>query len=358
MVLDIDVESLTKDKEISIDSLYDDLLVVLDHRFDNGNKKEIEVHNDRYNFACPYCGDSSEDDTKKRGNLWFGRLDYKCYNCDIWKTLPNFLKDMKYQKYLDSSYIIPKIDASRYQSYNLATSNLSDIYEFGELSDKYGIERNKIRSKFNLRDIDESIKLCKYLEDRGLVPDKTYMYSPYNDNIFILNIDKKSNKVISFQIRTWEKDKKYLTIKLNKIYDKFGMEYSKEDEEWRFIDTMSKFFNFTNVDISKKIRVVEGSLDSKLLPNCFALCGLSATAPINNKNVYHIMDFDTPGRAKARGYIQEKKNTFLWKKFLNENRIKHDDSDKLDITDLFLRGVNLKLMEGYYSNQPLDSIWI
>ena len=38
---------------------------ILFTRFSSGPRINVVKHRDRFNFACPYCGDSSEDDSKK-----------------------------------------------------------------------------------------------------------------------------------------------------------------------------------------------------------------------------------------------------------------------------------------------------
>ena len=50
---------------------------------------------DLYNFRCPYCGDSQKHKNKARGYFFRVKTDmvYKCHNCGVGRTLPNFLKD-------------------------------------------------------------------------------------------------------------------------------------------------------------------------------------------------------------------------------------------------------------------------
>ena len=35
----------------------------------NARRQTIRRYPDRLNFACPFCGDSAHDDSKKRGNI-------------------------------------------------------------------------------------------------------------------------------------------------------------------------------------------------------------------------------------------------------------------------------------------------
>jgi len=60
-----------------------------------GPKSRIKKMHNRLNFACPYCGDSSTDNLKKRGNLFWDSLHYHCYNygCSTHKSVHEFIKD-------------------------------------------------------------------------------------------------------------------------------------------------------------------------------------------------------------------------------------------------------------------------
>ena len=68
------------------------LQYVLNNEF-NGEKARIKQGYDRINFACPYCGDSSENQYKKRGNLYWKSLMFHCYNCSHHTSVVNLLKD-------------------------------------------------------------------------------------------------------------------------------------------------------------------------------------------------------------------------------------------------------------------------
>src|SRR5574344_2141742 len=59
----------------------------------NPSKRVIIEHNDRLNFACPYCGDSAKNNVAKRGNLYLNRLFYVCFNCDKKTSFSKMCKD-------------------------------------------------------------------------------------------------------------------------------------------------------------------------------------------------------------------------------------------------------------------------
>ena len=62
-----------------------------------------------FNFRCPHCGDSQKSQTKARGFVYQKKNDmfFKCHNCGVGRTLPNFLKDNDpglFSEYLLESY--------------------------------------------------------------------------------------------------------------------------------------------------------------------------------------------------------------------------------------------------------------
>ena len=65
--------------------------MLLSGRLDKFVKKKADL----YNFRCPYCGDSQKHKNKARGYFFRLKADmvYKCHNCGVGRTLPNFLKD-------------------------------------------------------------------------------------------------------------------------------------------------------------------------------------------------------------------------------------------------------------------------
>ena len=47
----------------------------------SNEKRRLLESKERLNFACPYCGDSTDSPRKKRGNLYWNNLHFHCYNC-------------------------------------------------------------------------------------------------------------------------------------------------------------------------------------------------------------------------------------------------------------------------------------
>ena len=80
-------------------------VTLLSGRLDKFAKKKADL----YNFRCPYCGDSQKHRNKARGYFFRVKADmvYKCHNCGVGRTLPNFLKDQApdlYDEYIMERY--------------------------------------------------------------------------------------------------------------------------------------------------------------------------------------------------------------------------------------------------------------
>ena len=68
--------NLTHEQQLYITS---SIQKILKTEFGSGPKTFLKNTHDRLNFACPYCGDST-DVHKKRGNIYWKNLSFHCYN--------------------------------------------------------------------------------------------------------------------------------------------------------------------------------------------------------------------------------------------------------------------------------------
>ena len=66
---------------------------ILNSNFSVIEKRRINEYHDSVQFACPYCGDSARSKSAKRGNIWFNKLIYVCFNCGKKTNFDKFTKD-------------------------------------------------------------------------------------------------------------------------------------------------------------------------------------------------------------------------------------------------------------------------
>lgn len=340
---------------------------ILLNRFDERPRQRIDFYTDRFNFACPFCGDSATKVNAKRGNIWYSTQSYKCYNCNIFMPIKDFLFAMKSQGYLagsisnnlmlDTNLVSPQV------SYN---ENLGFLYsDIEKHIEKYCIPREELKSKFSLQEIEKSKKL-KYMKYRGFNKFDNFLWSDHNEKLFILNMHNKSNRVLGYQIRNFNNKakSKYLTYKLESVYSELRMKLPEEsDESFQKINTLSSFFNILNINIAKPITYFEGPIDAYLFKNAVGLSSVHNHPPFENKNTRFLFDFDKEGIKKARQYLMEKKKIFLWRKFLKDYpMIEWVEGTKLDFNDLYIQLRNNKIYDApfvkYFSNDKMDSIWI
>jgi predicted RNA-binding Zn-ribbon protein involved in translation (DUF1610 family) len=215
-----------------------------------------------WNFRCPICGDSHKNKLKTRGYFYRRKSDlyFQCHNCGTSLSIGNFLKT---------------IDRSLYREYQL------ERYK-GESSGNvakpdFSLAKTKpvfsIQPKINLVSIAAlpiNHAAGQYLLSRKIPRDKLHdIYYAPNFREFVMemlpNYDKalydepriifpfydQDKKLLGFQGRAIGESKvKYITIKM--------------DEDFK------KIYGLDRVDLTKRIYVVEGPIDSLFLQNSLA----------------------------------------------------------------------------------------
>lgn len=204
---------------------------VLNKEFSNvWQKRKLKVCRDRIQCACPICGDSMQDLSKKRGNFIIsGKFagKYKCFNCGHFMSISKFFEMYNNPLSLDSIDYLAKHQTDLQLNYNLAANssdNINCLFD-EEMIDEYSIDRDKFIAKFNLLSCSASDfhKGATYIKSRHLNNFNNFLYEPINNVLFILNLTN-SGKIIGFQIRRLKPKKgesKYMTYSLKSIYKYF-----------------------------------------------------------------------------------------------------------------------------------------
>lgn len=357
---------MKKNSDVTSD-LAEKVQEILENRFTELSKQRIDYYSTRFNFACPFCGDSHSNVNAKRGNIWYETQSYKCYNCNIWMPIKDFLTRMKDQGYL--SGVISNdlmLDTNIIPQNASYSGNLSFLYaNVEEHIKEYCIPRDELKKLFSLKEIEDSKKL-KYMKYRGFNKFDKFLWSEHNEKLFILNMHNDTEMVLGYQTRNFNSKAKakYLTYKLEKLYDELKWTLPPEsDEAFQKINSMSGFFNIMNVNIAKPITYFEGPIDSFLFGNSIGLSSVHNHPPFENANTRFLFDFDTEGLKKSRQYLMEKKSVFLWRKFLKDYpMIEWIEGQKLDFNDVIIQLRSNKIYEvpftKYFSNDKMDSLWL
>ena len=214
---------------------------------------------DLYNFRCPFCGDSQKNKSKARGFIYRKKNDYffTCHNCGEGRTFYNFLshvepsmvKEYALERYTDGqtgnhNYTKPTFDIPK--PVFKQQIKLDNVYSLPDehFAKQYVISRG-IPEKFWTQlyfapDFAEFVK--SYGIEKELKSDDARLIIPF------FNKDKT---LFAFQGRALGESKlKYITVKLD--------------------ENAKKIYGLDRVDISRKVYVVEGPIDSMFLDNCIA----------------------------------------------------------------------------------------
>lgn len=317
----------------------------------SGNKSNIKETKDRLNFACPYCGDSTSDASKLRGNLYLDTLQYHCFNCSKHTSLKRLLKDFLN---IDTKFSYNSDVITKKQIFNILDNHLIE---------KYAITKRKLFKHFGWVEAEGS-EIDYYLNFR-LIKDKTpFAYDKKYNSLIIMNLNK-DDCVIGLQIRPLSKNTKtprFFTFNLTKLYEKIygNSKYAlteEEKHEVKSIDSISNVFNILKIDFNKQITVFEGPFDSIMLDNSISTSGATKKMPINIENIRYWYDNDNTGLQKSLEHLRNKESVFLWSKYWNDlgKDLKVKDLNELMI---YCKKNNIPLMyfDEYFSNNELDSV--
>jgi len=363
---------ISKDKIVLTNDMKDlisqSIKVVLLKEHDSPTKQDIHSYDSRLNFACPYCGDSSMDKNKKRGNLYWDTLYYKCYNdgCQKYTSVIDFLKN--FDENIDD---LKRFKLLRYIKENhveIAHAKSLDFEKF-EILNSLGLTLDQFYKAYWARPINKHMyRVYPYLRSRLLINRLHYFaWDPKRLRLFILNLNHRRDKVLGLQISYLGSNPKYKTAKyithdIEKMRENAGLETEtpyKED-----IKKLSMIFNILNVDFSRTFTVFEGAIDSMFMKNSIAILGLKKE-PYNFDDlptVRYFLDNDSGGRNKMIKKLKIRKEVFLWEKFVKDYRLQRRNKKK-DLNDLVIiafkeKNNMLNKLETYFSADPHDIIYM
>lgn len=338
------------------------VLKVLQKSFPGNHQKQIiYTSQNRLNFSCPYCGDSS-DARKKRGNLYIDSLSFKCYNggCGIFKDLLGFLYDHELNRELTIEQIEEAKNTISIKKSSRRISGKIDVFILDNYKDIL-ISREDYKNKLGLIEIPKNI--VEYLRRRNQPIDSRYLFSPDKNSLHILNLTSDGNYVLGLQLRNMNKwaTNKYYTYKLSGIYKNlFRINSPDIIEKAEQLDPISTVFGFGTVDLDDEVTIFEGPLDSFLFHNSVGLCSVNNPFPFDIENKRWFFDGDGPGRDALREKLLHGEKVFLWQKFINDNRL--PDREKWDWNDVvnYVRNTGNKINrpDKYFSSDKWDAILV
>lgn len=349
-----------KPPEETKEGIEEKILQILRQEFPhNLQKQKVKDTKGGFNFACPYCGDSAYDDTRKRAHLtlegkWAGH--FKCYNCGKHTTALNFFKD--FNESLDLSSLSMLADASSASSNMRASSQSFNGFDKSEI-EKYGVSKPNLMGLLRAFPVDVQISSkCKsYLISRRQNDFSKFLYIPSSEWLVILNcID---DIVIGFQLRdlSGKRASRYNTFNLSRIHSSILRDCAQVPDK---LDQSSLVFNLYTVDWRKPVIVTEGPLDSFLVPNGIATAGANKHISLPMK-LFWLFDNDETGRKHAIEKLNNREHVFMWQKLADELGL--PQRKKWDVNDvvkwLYMQGKNEKVSWlKYFTNDSFDMLYI
>ena len=308
---------------------------LLSGRLDKFSRKK----NGLYNFRCPYCGDSQKHRNKARGYFFRLKSDmvYKCHNCGVGRTLPNFLKDQAPDLY--DEYIM-----ERYKSGTTGK---------GSYVPKPKFEKPKFKKKGELVSCSELNKghhAVGYLLGRQ-IPEEHFSDLFYTDNFFAwVNTQKPTFKDV-------KKDQPRIIIPfIDTQGEWFGFQGRSlnANDTLRYITIMldeskTKIFGLDRVDFDKTIYITEGPIDSFYIDNAIAMAGADVDWEIlRNKEVVFV--YDNEQRNKE---IINRMTKAIDKGF--EIVIWPDNLQEKDLNDMFIAGHDVQSLVEFNTYSGLEA---
>jgi len=349
----------------------------------NSPKSQIEPSEKRLNFACPFCGDSQTNPYKKRGNIFFKDLHFKCFNCGtpvmgLKKFMMEFLN----------------LETNDIYNLSIVESNISRLRTFMEeyfedqlcLSkfEPYFIDREDFKNKLKLVEAKGS-SIENYLRKRNQTKFNHFLYNEYFKQIYILNL-ADDNHLISYIVRNLEsvnikKYGKYIIHTFQDLCDDMEivfdlhnkveknidlLDYKMDEEKTKeseldLLMKLSSIFNLYHIDFSKTVTIFEGNMDALLFPNSVAMMGANKSIPIMLENKRYFLDNDATGIKNSIQRLQAGDSIFLWTKFLEDHEyLLRKKKNIKDLTDILKADKNFKLqkLNNYFSDDKFDILSI
>lgn len=351
---------------MDIDKNYikDKIQIILNKSHKENQKRIIKEYPERFNFACPHCGDSQKSDYKKRGNLYLDNLRFKCFNCGESMIFTKFCDTfdepidldnrIKMYKYIDEHTTYKKTD-------EYILEELDKLIDVKEFMDYFNNRKNSWL--YDIKPIQKNSHVYQYLKYERLIEDHSMIYqgiyrivrdnkvvyfTPVMINMNMTLGDEK--KLIGIQLRNLEKDRNkrfYKIVEFEELYNYIHPTEPLDEMEAISYNKLSHFYNILNIDFDKPITIFEGFLDSIFYPNSIGLVGAK-----NDQDVLRFLtesdadlklnffyDNDTTGISKATKMLKKGFPVFLWNKLfdklISKEKNKYDAKNKLkDIIDL------------------------
>ncbi|MDA9262920.1 hypothetical protein OAC86_00370 [bacterium] len=323
-------------------------------------KQLLKGMHERITLACPYCGDSHDDHTKKRGNMYWDTLQYHCYNCSHHTNVHTLLKDfgIKFNSSEDTFTVIDYIQQ------NKTKVNSEDTLKHAVMSsvEEHAITLDDFKRAFRAKPIVPGDWVWFQLKDRLLHNRlEEFLYTEKGHRLWILNMTN-TGKVMGAQTRKMKGyGSRYLTYDLSKLYSEMGKPLEVDPVLLGNMNKASTLFGIMQINFQRPVTLFEGPLDAKFMHNSIALATAGRTTDEFDEmaTVRYMFDNDKTGKAKMIQKLKKGKAVFMWSKFLADNNL--DKYNIKDLNELMSKCFELKSnahkqLNNYFTSEQLD-LW-
>ena len=324
------------------------------------NKQLLKDMPGRIVLACPYCGDSHTDDTKKRGNLYWDTLQYHCYNCGQHTNVHSMAKDfgVRLGQSQDTFDVIDFIQSNK-MKVKQADALQHDILK--KLND-IAITIDDFKRFASAKEIEPGDWIWFKLKERLLHNRaEEFLYSDKSKKLWILNFGANGNIIGAQSRRMQGYGQRYLTYDIGKLYEEMQREHGLTEEELARVNKASTLFGIMQLNFQRAVTIFEGPLDAKFMTNSLALATAGRTTEEFDEmaTVRYMFDNDATGKKKMMEKLKKGRPVFMWQKFLQDFKL--DTYDIKDLNDLMLKCYELKSsahkkINDYFTASSLD-LW-
>jgi transcription elongation factor Elf1 len=250
-------------------------MLYIDHKYvgliSNRLQRFTRLNPKTYTFRCPICGDSKRNTYKTRGYLYEkkDKMLFYCHNCHVSMLFSNFLKnqdDRLYQEYVQEKFInktenidTGAVDITKFEPPKFRVeSPLKDLKKISQLAADHPAKKYVIRRRIPARTHHKLFYAPRFKTwVNTFIPEKFNLDTGDEPRLILPFLDKDQN-CFGLQGRSFKPDGlRYITI--------------------MFDESMPKIFGYESVDVSKRVYVIEGPIDSLFIDNCVAMAGADLT---------------------------------------------------------------------------------
>lgn len=285
-----------------------------------------------WNFRCPICNDSKKNKTKARAYVYRQKsnLSFICHNCGHSCSFGNFLKIIDHA-------LFKEYQLERYKNESVSNVSKPDF----EIARGLPVFTKKINLP-TIESLEETHSAKKYIASRKIPYHywkqlyyandfKGFVQETFEDHDYSKLKDDDARIVLPF----YDRDNKLLGVQGRAIgASKIRYITIKQNEECK------KIFGLDRLDLSKKVYVVEGPIDSLFLDNAVATmdANLTSVSDVIKDNFVLVFDNECRNKEIVKNMERALKKNYpvcIWPSSIQEK----------DINDMILSGYAKEQLE-------------